>query len=148
MTKTVSKFSFCYLHFQQYFEFLETMLIWLKKLALSINLPISDGESFVESIFDLKSTRKILLTQNRYIWNFNATDLLYTFLKDWRNALIICIFVKEFEEDWTELRPKIYLLRQSWAKYLEKIEKSSKTGQDKKSLISTFGCFFTAAAKV
>ena len=29
-----------------------------------------------------------------------------------------------------------------------KIEKSSKTGQDKKSLISTFACFLTAAAKV
>ena len=29
-----------------------------------------------------------------------------------------------------------------------KIEKSSKTGQDKKSLISTFACFLTATAKV
>ena len=29
-----------------------------------------------------------------------------------------------------------------------RIEKSSKTGQDKKSLISTFACFSTAAAKV
>ena len=29
-----------------------------------------------------------------------------------------------------------------------KTEKSSKTGQDKKSLISTFACFLTAAAKV
>ena len=29
-----------------------------------------------------------------------------------------------------------------------KLEKSSKIGQDKKSLISTFGCFLTATAKV
>ena len=29
-----------------------------------------------------------------------------------------------------------------------KTEKSSKTGQDKKSLISTFACFLTATAKV
>ena len=29
-----------------------------------------------------------------------------------------------------------------------KIDKSSKTGQDKKSLISTFACFLTATAKV
>ena len=29
-----------------------------------------------------------------------------------------------------------------------KIEKSSKTGQDKKSLIYTFACFLTASAKV
>ena len=30
----------------------------------------------------------------------------------------------------------------------KKIEKSSKTGQVKKSLISTFACFWTANAKV
>ena len=29
-----------------------------------------------------------------------------------------------------------------------KIEKSSKTGQDKKSLMSTFACFYTVVAKV
>ena len=29
-----------------------------------------------------------------------------------------------------------------------KLERSSKTGQDKKSLASTFACFLTAAAKV
>ena len=29
-----------------------------------------------------------------------------------------------------------------------KLEKSSKTGQDKKSLISTFACFLTATTKV
>ena len=29
-----------------------------------------------------------------------------------------------------------------------KLEKSSRTGQDKKSLISTFACFLTATAKV
>ena len=29
-----------------------------------------------------------------------------------------------------------------------KLKKSSKTGQDKKSLISTFACFLTATAKV
>ena len=37
---------------------------------------------------------------------------------------------------------------QSWAKYLKKIEKSSKTGKEKKSLISTFACFLTAIAKL
>ena len=36
----------------------------------------------------------------------------------------------------------------SYAKYLEQIEKSSKTGQDKKSLMSTFACFLTATAKL
>ena len=34
---------------------------------------------------------------------------------------------------------EIYL--QSWAKYLDQSRESSRTGQDKKSLISTFTCF-------
>ena len=29
------------------------------------------------------------MTQDHKIWNFNAADPLYIFLKDWRNALII-----------------------------------------------------------
>ena len=52
------------------------------------------------------------------------------------------------EEDWPELRPKVYLLRQSWAKYLEQNREISKTGQDKKSLISTFAYAFGGSAKV
>ena len=35
-----------------------------------------------------------------------------------------------------------------WQNIWNKIEKSSKTGQDKESLISAFACFFTAIAKV
>ena len=67
----------------------EKMLIWFKKVSSVKKLLISDGESILESIFDLHWTCKILLTQNRYIWNFNTTDLLYIFLKVWRYALII-----------------------------------------------------------
>ena len=51
-------------------------------------MPIIDDESFLESILDLNSTCKILLTQNRFAWNVNATDLLYYVLKDCRDALI------------------------------------------------------------
>ena len=47
-----------------------------------------------------------------------------------------------------ELWPKIYLLRQSRRNIWNKIEKSSKTGQDKKSLISTSACILTATVKV
>ena len=57
----------------------------------------------------------------------------------------------KFEEDWTNLRPKPCLLRQSYKpgqNIWNKIEKSSKTGQEKKSLISTFACFLTGIAKV
>ena len=35
---------------------------------------------------------------------------------------------------------------QSWASIWNKIEKSCKNGEDKKSLIFTFGCFLTAIA--
>ena len=65
MTKIVWKFSFCSLHFQWWFEFLEKMLIWFKNVSSVKKLPISDDESFLESIFDLNWTYKILFTQNR-----------------------------------------------------------------------------------
>ena len=52
-----------------------------------------------------------------------------------------------FEGNWAELLPKLYLLRQSQTKYLTKVEKSSKIGHERKSLISAFACFLTAIAK-
>ena len=52
------------------------------------------------------------------------------------------------EEDWDELRPKILCLGNPMQNIWNKLEKSSKTGQDKKSLISTFACFLTATVKV
>ena len=54
----------------------------------------------------------------------------------------------KFEEEWVELRLKVCLLREFWANNLEKIQKSSKTGEDKKSLISPFACFLTGTAKL
>ena len=64
MTKIVCKFSFRYLNFQPWFEFLEKMVILLEKVSSVKKLPINDGQSFLESIFDLNWTSKILLTQN------------------------------------------------------------------------------------
>ena len=43
---------------------------------------------------------------------------------------------------------KVCLLRQSRTKHMAKVEKSSKTGEEKKSLIFTFACFLTVIAKV
>ena len=40
------------------------------------------------------------------------------------------------------------LIVQTTKNIQNKIEKSSKTAQDKKSLASTFACFFTALAKI
>ena len=53
--------------------------------------------------------------------------------------------------DWAKLRPKIYFLRQSYAKYLaqsKEIAQDSKTGQDFKNVISNFACFLTAIINV
>ena len=49
MTMIVSKFSFCFVHFQRRFQFLEKTLIWSKKVSSVKKLPISDSESFLES---------------------------------------------------------------------------------------------------
>ena len=97
------------------------MLIWFKKLSSVKTVPRSNGDSFLQSVFDLNWICKMLLTNNDQIWTFNATDLLDIFLKYWRNTLIKYKISKKlkFEEDWAELRPKFCLLRQSWAKYLE-----------------------------
>ena len=52
---------------------------------------------------------------------------------------------KRFGGDWAELRPKLFICSDNpgqsiWNK--SKIEKSRKTGQGNKSLMSTFACFF------
>ena len=53
MSKIIGKSSFCSLDFQWLFEFLEKMLIWFKNVSAMKKLPITDGEGFLESIFDL-----------------------------------------------------------------------------------------------
>ena len=52
-----------------------------------------------------------------------------------------------FEGDWAKLRPKICLLRQFWAKYLEQSREIQKnwTGQEKFDIY--FCLFFTIIAK-
>ena len=80
-SQTVWKFSVWSLHFQWWFQFLKKTLISFKKLTSAKKLPINNDESVLESIFDLNWTCKIELTQNRWLSNFNATDLLYIFLQ-------------------------------------------------------------------
>ena len=63
ITKIFWKFSFCSLHFQWWFRFLEKMLIWLKKVSTVKKLPICNCESSLYLIFDLHWIFKILLTQ-------------------------------------------------------------------------------------
>ena len=63
MTKIFWKFCFCPLHFQWWFNFFEKILIWLKKVSSVKKVTISNDESFLEAIFDLKQIGKILLTQ-------------------------------------------------------------------------------------
>ena len=47
---------------------------------------------------------------------------------------------QKIEEEWVKLSSSVCLLRQSAIKYLEKIQKSSKIGQDKTNLISALAC--------
>ena len=53
---------------------------------------------------------------------------------------VTLLFAKDLTHDKADFNPG----QSIW----NKIEKSSKTGQDKKSLISTFACFLTATAKL
>ena len=52
------------------------------------------------------------------MWNFKATDLFYIFpLKIKCLGNILNVKKIKFEEDWSELRPTIIFLRQSYGKY-------------------------------
>ena len=51
--KVIWKSSFCSLHLQWWFKFLERMLIWFKKVSSVKKAPIRNSESFQKSIFDL-----------------------------------------------------------------------------------------------
>ena len=55
---------------------------------------------------------------------------------------------KEFEGDWAELRQNFVCLDNPGPDIWNRLEKSNKTGQEKKSLISTFACFLTVIVKV
>ena len=75
------------------YTFFDDFIFWKKcssgskMLVLSKKLPINKVESFPKSYFDQNQIFKIVLTQSHKIWNFNATHLLYIFIKYRRNAL-------------------------------------------------------------
>ena len=64
MTMIVWKFSECSGHFPWWFQYLQNTLTGFEIVTCVKKLPISDDESFLESIFDLSWIFKILLTQN------------------------------------------------------------------------------------
>ena len=78
-----------------------------QKLVPSKNIQISDDESFLDSIFDLRWTYKILLPENHKTCNFNESNLLFIFLQDWRYSDNIQNIERlKFEGDWAEFRKK------------------------------------------
>ena len=144
MTRIDWKFCFCSLHSQWWFKFLEKVLIWLKKVNSTKKLLISKAESFLKSNFHLNQICKIVLTQSHYIWNFNAVTCFIFLLKIGQ----MLSSYRKFFKNWRlkETRPscdkKFSCSDNHGQNIWNKIEKSSKIGQDKKSLISSFTCFF------
>ena len=64
------------------FKFLgkKNMLIWLKNVNYVKKLPINNGESFLESNFDLNQICKILLTRN-FIFFLTFKEMLWWHIK-------------------------------------------------------------------
>ena len=58
-----------------------------KKSVLSENYQYAKAENFLKSNVELNQICKMVLTQSNYIWNLNATDLLYILIKGRRNDL-------------------------------------------------------------
>lgn len=49
------------------------------KQSCNQQAPLPKVENFVLTLFDLNQIWEIVLTQNHYIWGFDATALLYNF---------------------------------------------------------------------
>ena len=81
MSKIVWKFSFCLLHFEWWFKFLEKLLIWLKILPLSKNYQEAKLKVFKSQIFDLNQLCEIVLTQNHWIWTLTQLTCFVFLLK-------------------------------------------------------------------
>ena len=88
-------------------------------------------------------------TQNHEIWNFNAPDLIYIFIDDRRNALKLQNMSKN--QSWKETGPSqdktFVCLDNLGQNLLNKMEKSSETGQEKKGFFYLFLRVSTAIAK-
>ena len=91
-----------------------------------------------------------VLSKSQLIWNFHVTDLLYIFIEDPRNALMVKKMSKYWNWKGTGLswNQKLACSVNSGQNIWNNIVKSNETGHEKKSLISTFSCFLTAIAKV
>ena len=50
-------------------------------------LPTTKFDIFIKLNFDLNQTSDLLLIQNYEVLNFEATEMLHTFVKDWKKAL-------------------------------------------------------------
>ena len=50
-------------------------------------LPTTKFDIFIKLNFDLNQTSDLLLIQNYEVLNFEATEMLHTFVKNWEKAL-------------------------------------------------------------
>ena len=118
------------LYFLWWSKFVEEILISSVK-----KLPISNDESFLESIFNLNQIFKILITQNSQIWEFNASDLLYIFFREWRNSLLIYKMSKNWnlKENGPSWRQNFVWSENPRQNIWNKIEKSGKLDRKRKA---------------
>ena len=73
MSKIVWKFSFCSLHFQWWFKFLEKKFICLKKLIRrgldQVKAKMFFSQAFLDKIFGTKQRNPVTLHRTRYVWH-------------------------------------------------------------------------------
>ena len=75
------KIFFCSLHLLWWLKCQKKNDHFSQKRYFYQKLSRKNVSSFPKSYFDINQTCQIVLTQNRYFWNFNATGLLYLSLK-------------------------------------------------------------------
>ena len=94
-------------------------------------------KSFI-SIFDVKPTCKIVLTENCWIWNFPAIPFLYISIKNLTKVSKLLKILRYWglKKTGTSYDQTFGFTDNQWQNILPKVRKSSKIGQGKKTLIS------------
>ena len=93
------------------FKFLKKVLICFKKVISMTKLPISKVESFCKWYSSPKSNKQKKCLHKTI--KIGSLTELTTFIVLLKNREMLWSYRKCWKEDWVELRPKPYLLRQS-----------------------------------
>ena len=143
MTRIVRKFSFCFLHFQWWFKFMGKVFIWLKHFTFIKKLPISKVQSFLKLNFWPKSNIQNSAYVKRLNWELQCNRLALYFYWNSEKCFGVIKTLKKWSWKGTGVsKDKKFACSDNPGHNIwNKVKSSSKTGKEKKSLVSVFTLF-------